>query len=138
MQETEYRSLHQAAFHAITMRRPTRRITIGRRAPSGQTSLTSWKRPTRRSTMTEISRRALLTGATATAATVGLISPGPISAKPLEAVADPEADAKGQFIKLSEALTGFDHNLLVPNVDPFRFSDEVFARAKDADSVRFQ
>jgi hypothetical protein len=88
--------------------------------------------------MTEISRRAVITGATATAATAAfgsmLISPSSLIAEASPAAAvDPDKNDKIQFAKLSEALTGIDQSILTPNVDPFGVNAEVFARAKAAD-----
>jgi hypothetical protein len=93
--------------------------------------------------MTEISRRALMTGATATAATAAfgsmLISPSSLIAQASPAAAvDPDATAKTQFRDLSAALTGVDPSILVPNVDPFGMNAEVFARAKAADPTTLQ
>jgi Membrane bound FAD containing D-sorbitol dehydrogenase len=85
--------------------------------------------------MTEISRRALLAGATATAATIafgGVLAATAAGQIPV----DPDATAKLQFSELSAALTGIDKNILLPNVDPFKFNDEVFERARKADSAR--
>jgi hypothetical protein len=86
--------------------------------------------------MTEISRRGLITGATAAAtAAFGsmLISPSPLFAQPSPKVAaDPDKDAKAQFAKLSEALTGIDLSILTPNVDPFGSNGEIYRRAKEA------
>lgn len=97
--------------------------------------------------MTEISRRALITGATATAATVAfgsvLISPSSLIAQPSPAAVASTVDIRKQFAELSAALTGFDENLLIPDVDPFRFRDAVFDKAnnangdaKDAETLR--
>ena len=91
--------------------------------------------------MTEISRRALLTGATATAATVAvgaiLVSPSTVAAAAVDSVAvDPDAGSKVLFSELSAALTGIDQKILLPDVDPFKFNDEVFTKAQQADSVR--
>jgi hypothetical protein len=92
--------------------------------------------------MTEISRRALLTGATATAASVAfgsiLISPPTASATGVDPVVDPDKDAKDTFCKLSAALTGIDQTILRPNVEPFKFNDAVFAKAKAADPKTLQ
>ena len=93
--------------------------------------------------MTEISRRALIAGATATAATTAfgsmLISPASLIAQPAPGAAvDPDKDAKAQFAKLSEALTGIDQSILTPNVDPFGMNAEVFAKAKAADASALQ
>ncbi len=90
--------------------------------------------------MTEISRRALMAGATATAATAAfgsmLILPSSLIAQASPAAAvDPDATAKLQFRDLSAALTGIDPSILVPNVDPFGMNGEVFARAKAADAT---
>jgi hypothetical protein len=86
--------------------------------------------------MTEISRRALLAGATATAATAVfgsmLISPSSLVAQPSPIVAgSPNEDT---FIELSAALTGIDKDLLSPGVDPFRLRDAVFDRANQANN----
>lgn len=93
--------------------------------------------------MTEISRRALITGVTATAATAAtgpmLISPSSLIAQPsLGTAVDPGAAAERQFAQLSAALTGIDQSILVPNVDPFGMNAEVFARAKAADATTLQ
>ena len=93
--------------------------------------------------MTEISRRALISGATATAATVAfgskLISPASLVAQPAPDVAvDPDTVAKLQFKALSGALTGVHPDVLVPNVDPFGMNAEIFARAKTADNTTLQ
>jgi len=88
--------------------------------------------------MTELSRRTLLTGATATVA-VGtiLVSPLTVAANTVDLLgADPDADPKVLFSKLSAALTGIDGKILLPDVDPFKFNDEVFAKAQKADSAR--
>jgi len=86
--------------------------------------------------MTEISRRALLAGATATAATAAfgslLISPSSLVAQPSPAAA--VAPKEDIFIELSAALTGIDKELLSPGVDPFRFRDAVFDRANKANN----
>jgi Membrane bound FAD containing D-sorbitol dehydrogenase len=93
--------------------------------------------------MTEISRRALIRGATVTAATAAfgsmLISPSSLIAQgsPTAAV-DPDAIAKTQFRDLSAALTGVDPSILVPNVDPLRMNGEVFDKAKTADANTLQ
>jgi len=93
--------------------------------------------------MTEISRRGLITGATAAAATAAfgsmLISPVSLIAQPAPGAAvDPDKDAKNQFAKLSQALTGIDLSILAPNVDPFGMNAEVFAKAKAADANTLQ
>jgi hypothetical protein len=93
--------------------------------------------------MTEISRRALMTGATATVATAAfssmLISPASLIAQASPAAAvDPDAAAKIQFRDLSAALTGVDPGILVPNVDPFGMNAEIFAKAKAADPTTLQ
>lgn len=86
--------------------------------------------------MSEISRRALLAGVTATAATAAFgsmsILPGSLIAQPRPAAA--VAPKEDLFIELSEALTGIDKNLLSPGVDPFRFRDAVFNRANRANN----
>src|SRR5271169_6793508 len=93
--------------------------------------------------MTEISRRALISGATVTVATAAfgsmLISPVSLIAQPAPGAAvDPDKDAKNQFAKLSQALTGIDLSILAPNVDPFGMNAEVFAKAKAADANTLQ
>jgi hypothetical protein len=86
--------------------------------------------------MTEISRRALITGATASAATAFfgsvLISPSSLSAQSSPATGASTIGVVDQFAELSAALTGFDVNLLIPGVDPFRFRDAVFDKANNA------
>jgi hypothetical protein len=83
--------------------------------------------------MTEITRRALITGATATAAATAL---GSVLTSPSSLIAQPSPAAVGspvdKFAELSEALTGFDKKLLIPGVDPFRFRDAVFDKANKA------
>jgi hypothetical protein len=90
--------------------------------------------------MTEISRRALITGATVTTVFGSiLISPSSLLAQASAGAAvDPDATAKTQFRDLSAALTGVDPNILVPNVDPFGMNAEVFARARAADATTLQ
>jgi hypothetical protein len=93
--------------------------------------------------MTKISRRALISGATVSAATAALgstlISPSSLIAQAsTAAVFDPDATAKTQFRDLSAALTGVDQSILVPNVDPFEVNAEVFARANAADPTTLQ
>jgi len=86
--------------------------------------------------MTEISRRALIAGATATAATAAigsiLISPSPLIAQPSPAA--PADDPKARFTALSAALTGIDANVLVPPVDTLHFMDAIFDRANNANN----
>jgi hypothetical protein len=91
--------------------------------------------------MTEITRRALLTGASATAAAVAvgtiLTSSPTVAADTADQVAvDPDKDRKVLFSQLSAALTGIDDKILRPDVDPFQFNDEVFGKAQTADSMR--
>jgi len=92
--------------------------------------------------MTEISRRALIKGTTATAATAAfgsvLISPTSLIAKssPADAVA-PDKNIEN-FGNLSAALTGIHHDVLVPNVDPFGINAEIFSRAKAAKAETLQ
>jgi hypothetical protein len=93
--------------------------------------------------MTEISRRALITGATASAAAVAigsmLVSPLSLIAQSSSAArVDPDKNAKEQFSKFSEALTGVDSSILRPNVDPYGINAEIFARAKAADANTLQ
>jgi len=93
--------------------------------------------------MTEITRRALIAGATATAAAAVfgsvLISPSSLIAQPSPAAGvDPDKDAKLQFKALSGTLTGIHPDILVPNVDPFGMNAEVFAKAKAADANTLQ
>jgi hypothetical protein len=87
--------------------------------------------------MTEISRRALITGATATAATAAfgsmLISPSSLIAQPAPAVPADE-NIKAQFTALSASLTGIDENILSPPVDTAHFRDAVFDRANNANN----
>ena len=92
--------------------------------------------------MTEFSRRALMKGTTATAATAAfasmLISPTSLIAKPSpdEAVA-PDKNLE-TFANLSAALTGIHHDVLVPNVDPFGINAEIFRRANLAKAETLQ
>ena len=86
--------------------------------------------------MTEISRRALLAGATATAVTAAfgsmLMPSSSLIAQPSPAAA--VAPKEDLFIELSAALTGIDKELLSPGVDPFRLRDAVFDRANKANN----
>jgi len=88
--------------------------------------------------MTEISRRTLIAGVTATAATAAfgsmLISPSALIAQPSPVAIDPDATARLQFKAVSGALTGIHPDVLVPNVDPFGTNVEIFAKADVADT----
>jgi hypothetical protein len=92
--------------------------------------------------MTEISRRALITGATATAATAAfgtvLISPTSLIAKPSLGDAVPSDKNLTNFANLSAALTGVDVSILRPNVDPFGLNAEIYRRANAADAGKLQ
>jgi hypothetical protein len=92
--------------------------------------------------MTEISRRALMKGTTATAATAAfasmLISPTSLIAKSSpDDTAAPDKNVEN-FANLSAALTGIHHDLLVPNVDPFGINAEIYRRANLAKADTLQ
>jgi hypothetical protein len=92
--------------------------------------------------MTEISRRALITGATATAASAAfgtvLISPTSLIAKPSPDDAASSGKNLTNFANLSAALTGVDVSILTPNVDPFGLNAEIYRRANAADAGKLQ
>lgn len=79
--------------------------------------------------MSDMSRRTLLVGAVATAATVALRRLAPVS--PVDATADSDQDI---FDRLSAALTGIDQAKLVPGVDPFELNAVYFQKAQHTDS----
>ena len=77
--------------------------------------------------MTDISRRAVLTAVTATAATAAF---GNLLVFPPLAMAADEAPEKA-FAELSAALTGFPTGILTPNVDPLGMNHEIFAKVNE-------
>jgi Membrane bound FAD containing D-sorbitol dehydrogenase len=92
--------------------------------------------------MTEFSRRALIIGATATAATAAfgtvLISPTSLIAKPSPDDAVSSDKNLTNFANLSAALTGVDVSILTPNVDPFGLNAEISRRANAANAGKLQ
>jgi len=92
--------------------------------------------------MTEISRRALISGATATAATAAfgaaLISPTSLIAKRLPDDSVSSDQNLTNFANLSAALTGVDSSILTPNVDPFGLNAEIHRRANAANADKLQ
>jgi Membrane bound FAD containing D-sorbitol dehydrogenase len=85
--------------------------------------------------MTDITRRALLSGMTATAATAAL---GSILALPPLALADTPESPEQTFSKLSASLTGIDQKILGPGVDPLGLNHEIFAKVNEKNSATLQ
>jgi hypothetical protein len=84
--------------------------------------------------MEDITRRELLSGVSATAATAVLGSI--LGVPPLGLAAAPEPI--DGFVKLSALLTGVDDKILAPPVDPLGLKNEVFAKAQEADAATLQ
>jgi hypothetical protein len=76
--------------------------------------------------MTDITRRELLSGATAAAATAAF---GSILSVPPCVLADTPESPEATFGRLSGFLTGIDQNILAPPVDPLGLNHEIFTRA---------
>jgi hypothetical protein len=85
--------------------------------------------------MTDLTRRELLSGVTAAAATAAL---GSIAAAPQLALADAPDTPETTFSKLSSLLTGMDQKILAPPVDPLGLNHEIFTKAgeKNADTLQ--
>ena len=78
--------------------------------------------------MTDISRRALIAGITATAATAAF---GTILVKPpLVSAATPEPP-ETSFGRLSAILTGISVDILNPSVDPLQLNHEIFLKINE-------
>jgi D-sorbitol dehydrogenase-like protein len=82
--------------------------------------------------MTEITRRALLSGVTAAAATAAF---GSIVAAPQLAFADSPDSQEVTFSRLSAVLTGMDQRILAPTVDPLGLNHDIFAKANEKNAV---
>jgi len=76
--------------------------------------------------MTDITRRALLSGVTAAAAAAAL---GSIT--PQAAFADSSESPEQTFSKLSAVLTGIDQKILAPGVDPLGMNHEIYAKVNE-------
>jgi Membrane bound FAD containing D-sorbitol dehydrogenase len=85
--------------------------------------------------MTEITRRALLSGVTATAATAAI---GSILAVPPLALADSPESPEQTFTNLSAFLTGFDPKILGPGVDPLGLNHEIFTKVNEKNATTLQ
>jgi Membrane bound FAD containing D-sorbitol dehydrogenase len=85
--------------------------------------------------MTDITRRALLSGVTATAATAAI---GSILAAPSLAMSDPPETPEQTFSKLSAFLTGIDEKILGPDVDPLGLNHEIFTRVDEKNASTLQ
>jgi len=85
--------------------------------------------------MKNITRRALLCGVTATAATAAFGSVLDVHSLPL---ADPLESPEQTFGKLSGFLTGIDPKILAPGVDPLDLNHEIFTKVseKNADTLQ--
>jgi hypothetical protein len=85
--------------------------------------------------MTDITRRALLSGVTAAAAAAAL---GSIT--PQAAFANSPESPELTFSKLSAALTGIDQKILAPGVDPLGMNHEIYTKVnenkKNADTLQ--
>src|ERR1700729_3529047 len=78
--------------------------------------------------MKNITRRALLCGVTATAATAAFGSVLDVHSSPL---ADPPDSPEQTFGKLSGFLTGIDPKILAPGVDPLGLNHEIFTKVNE-------
>jgi Membrane bound FAD containing D-sorbitol dehydrogenase len=85
--------------------------------------------------MTDITRRALLSGVTATAATAAL---GSILTAPPLALADQSESPEQTFSKLSAILTGIDPQILAPGVDPLKLNHEIFTKVNEKNAATLQ
>jgi hypothetical protein len=82
--------------------------------------------------MTDITRRALLSGVSAAAATAAI---GSIVAAPQWAFADSPDSAEVTFSRLSALLTGMDQKILAPTVDPLGLNHEIFTRVNEKNAA---
>lgn len=85
--------------------------------------------------MTDITRRALLSGVTATAAAAAF---GSIVAAPEMACADSPDSPEVTFGRLSSALTGMDQKILAPSVDPMGLNHEILTKANEKNAATLQ
>jgi hypothetical protein len=85
--------------------------------------------------MTDITRRALLSGVTATAASAAI---GSLLAVPPLALADPPESQEQMFSNLSAFLTGFDQKILGPGVDPLGVNHEIFTKVNEKNAGTLQ
>ena len=85
--------------------------------------------------MSEISRRTLLAGAAATAATAAFGTV--LIYLPKAAEASTVDDQVALFVSLSMVLTGIGKSELAPNVDPFNLKTTYFGRAQKAKPEAF-
>jgi hypothetical protein len=76
--------------------------------------------------MTDITRRALLSGVTAAAAAAALGSIGP-----QPAFANSPEPPELTFSKLSAVLTGIDQKILAPGVDPLGMNHEIYTKVSE-------
>jgi hypothetical protein len=85
--------------------------------------------------MTEITRRELLSAATATAVSAAF---GSILAGPPVALAESPESPELRFSKLSAFLTGMDQKILAPGVDPLGLNHEIFGRVNEKNAATLQ
>lgn len=85
--------------------------------------------------MTDIKRRALLSGVTAAAATATF---GSIVPAPQLAFADSPDSPEVTFSRLSAVLTGMDQKILAPSVDPLGLNHEIFTKANENNAATLQ
>lgn len=85
--------------------------------------------------MTDLTRRKLLSGATAAAATAAF---GSILIASPCVIADTPELPEATFGRLSGSLTGIDPSILAPRVDPLGLNHEIFKRAKEKNAATVQ
>jgi D-sorbitol dehydrogenase-like protein len=85
--------------------------------------------------MTDITRRRLLSGVTAAAATTAF---GSILDTPQLAFADSPESPELTFSKISELLTGINQKILSPVVDPLALNHEIYTKANEKNAAILQ